>query len=476
MWSTVTNTNVGPGASQSTRPDFIPTISGVLPRALLSVYKVDVFENYLQPGRYSTANLSALNSAISSNVGLSLALIPVSSPASAVISKTDPATGASVGASSTLGPVFTERAETIGKRKFFVGFSHQNYHFTEINGQKLNGLTVLYPGGDPSAGGGRTNPATFNMGVDVRLSQDLAFLTYGLTDRVDVSVGLPVVHAGVSATAYNGVLYAGEANGNAPFNCWCQNTFAPGTFRLTEPLIGSSSATKSGFGDLLVRTKGAVLERPNAVVAIGADLRFATGDADNYLGTGTTTVKPFAAVSLYGKPTASGFVFSPHFNVGWQFSGKSPLGGQLSGSSQTATLSNGDKMTYSGAPLIASKDYLPDVFAWAVGTELGLGKRNTVVADILGNQIGWINGAQGVKQGSAPGFSPLGSFAPTNAVGMVGSGKGSFSQYSGSFGYKTRVAGNLVATFNVLVRFDDNGLTARAVPLFGLGYTFTTGH
>src|SRR5438105_1850163 len=99
MWSTVTNTNVGPGASQSLRPDFIPTISGVLPRALLSVYKVDVFENYLQPGKYSTANLSALNSAISSNVGLSLALIPVSSPASAVISKIDPSTGAPVAAS-----------------------------------------------------------------------------------------------------------------------------------------------------------------------------------------------------------------------------------------------------------------------------------------------------------------------------------------------------------------------------------------
>jgi hypothetical protein len=29
-----------------------------------------------------------------------------------------------------------------------------------------------------------------------------------------------------------------------------------------------------------------------------------------------------------------------------------------------------------------------------------------------------------------------------------------------------------VANFNLLVRFDDNGLTARAVPLFGLGYSF----
>jgi hypothetical protein len=29
-----------------------------------------------------------------------------------------------------------------------------------------------------------------------------------------------------------------------------------------------------------------------------------------------------------------------------------------------------------------------------------------------------------------------------------------------------------VATFQALVRFDDNGLTARVTPLYGLGYSF----
>jgi hypothetical protein len=29
-----------------------------------------------------------------------------------------------------------------------------------------------------------------------------------------------------------------------------------------------------------------------------------------------------------------------------------------------------------------------------------------------------------------------------------------------------------VASFNVLVRLDNNGLTARVAPLYGLGYTF----
>jgi hypothetical protein len=480
MWSTVTNTNVGQQFSQN--QGFIPNkgVSGSFP-ALLTVYTEHTDPNGLNngnintPSTYAPANPSALNSAISSAIGLQLALVPVASPASAVIRRSDPETGLELPASSTLGPIFTERAETIGKGRGYIGFSYQNFHFTEINGIKLNGLTVLYKGGDTSAiglNGGKTAPATFNMGMDVRLSQELAFLTYGVTDRVDATLGLPIVHAAVGATAYNGQIFTGAGLGTNGNNCWCMNTFSPGTFRTTEALIGSSAMSKTGFGDLLVRVKGAVVSRSNAVVSIGGDLRLPTGDSDNYLGTGTTTVKPFVAVSLYTKPTASGFVLSPHFNIGWQFSGKSNLGGTIQGTPKTATLTDGSTVPYLGVPLTVAKDTLPDVFAWAVGTEFGLGRRNTLVVDVLGNQIGWINSAQIVKQDSAAGFSPTGSFGAANPVGVVSAGRGSFGQYTGSFGYKVRVARNLVATFNALVRFDNNGLTARFVPLYGLSYSF----
>jgi hypothetical protein len=480
MWSTVLDTRVG-----GERTNAQPAGTGVLPRALFSIYTVSDpggftsgnFAAINTPSNYRISNVSALNSAISSSVGLALALIPVASPASSVIEKTDPVTGIPSGANGTLGPVFTERAETIGKGKFFIGFSHQNYHFTEINGRKLNGLSVLYEGSDSTplaTTGGKTRPATINMAADIRLSQELAFLTYGITDRIDVSVGLPMVHSAVAATAYNGQIYAGAGlaglDGN-PGNCWCENTLAPATFRLTQAFIGQSSRSKTGFGDILLRAKGIVFSRSNAIVSVGTDLRFPSGDADNYLGTGTTTAKPFVAVSLY-KKYASGFVFSPHVNVGWQFSGKSILGGQMEGSVQTATMSNGEKVSYLGAPFTVVKDTLPDVFAWAAGTELAIGRRNTVVADILGNHIGWINGAQLVVQGSAQGNAPFAPYSSTTVNGLAGGSKGSFAQYSGSFGYKVRISGNLVATVNALVRLNDAGLTARVVPLYGLSYTF----
>jgi hypothetical protein len=74
----------------------------------------------------------------------------LSSPASGVIVRTDPATGAELPESSTLGPILSERAETIGKRKLFLGISHQDFHFTKYNGTSLNSLSILYSGGAAS--------------------------------------------------------------------------------------------------------------------------------------------------------------------------------------------------------------------------------------------------------------------------------------------------------------------------------------
>ena len=426
-----------------------------------------------------------LNNALNASIATSLSIVPLSSPASGVIVKTDPTTGAELPVSSTLGPIFTERAETIGKHRFYIGFSNQDYHFTKFNGSPLNSLSVLYTGGDPSkvilGSQLATVPATFGIGMDVRLSQNIAFLTYGLTDSIDVSVGLPMIHSAVEARTFNGTIYAGNGFGTNGSTCWCVDTFTPGYPTLFQPVIGQSAYSKTGFGDLLVRVKGTVVRKPGMVVAVGGDLRFPTGDAQNYLGVGTTTVKPFAAVSFYSKPLARGVVFSPHFDVGWQFSGQSVLGGQLQGTPLNQNTSVGT-INYIGAPFTTTKDYLPDVFNWAAGTEVALGRHNTVVADILGNQVGWIHGIPnattqtmtGLLLPTGPNGDSSGVAIPAqgSASGLVSAGRVSLGQYYASFGYKARITGNLVANVNVLLRLDQNGLVARFVPLFGLGYSF----
>jgi hypothetical protein len=447
-----------------------------------------------QPGNFQALNsVVRLSTSLDNSIGTALSVIPLASPASAVITKYDPQTGAELPASSTLGPIFTERAETIGKNKFFIGVSNQDFHFKSINGQQINNLTLLDPGGIASAvrvNGTTLNtfPLTFNVSADVRLEQNMAFLTYGVTNRFDISVGLPVVHAAVSARSYNGLIYVGDGVGDQKGalepNCWCASTFTPGSppvnakgqpdgSGLFMTQINSSSLAKTGFGDVLVRAKGNVLERSSIALALGVDVRLPTGDANNFLGTGAIAVKPFAALSLYTKQFRNGFVFSPHVNVGWQIAGKSILGGGVTGAT-TVPLTNG--FSALGPPLLSGKDYLPDVFSWAVGSEFAFGHHNTVVVDLLGNQIGGIHGILNVNtQSVSNALPPQTSDAqatPTNISGFGGATRVSFGQYSGAFGYKARIVGNLVVTFNELIRFDNNGLTARATPLFGLSYTF----
>ena len=277
---------------------------------------------------YSPANSLSnqpLTSALAQSISVALSLIPVSSPSSGIILKKDPATGADLPVSATLGPIFTQRAESIGKGNFYIGITHQGFHFTSFNGQSLNGLSILYPGGDPSGvinpntgASSKTAPTTFNMGLDVRLSQDIAFLTYGLTNKLDVSVGLPEVHAAVATTSYNGISYSGTGTDfNAGNQCWCINTFTPGVMNLAAPYIGSAHAEKTGFGDLIIRAKDTLVERPGLALAVGLDLRLPTGDKANFLGTGATLIKPFAALSLYSRSYKS-LVFAPHFEVGFQ--------------------------------------------------------------------------------------------------------------------------------------------------------------
>ncbi len=98
------------------------------------------------------ANYKPTTSAFVSALSLKLAwfsLIPLSSPTSGVILKKDPLSGAELPASATLGPIFTQRAETVGTGNWYVGVTYQQYHFTSLNGASLNGFPILYKGGDP---------------------------------------------------------------------------------------------------------------------------------------------------------------------------------------------------------------------------------------------------------------------------------------------------------------------------------------
>ena len=105
----------------------------------------------------------------------------------------------------------------------------------------------------------------------------------------------------------------------------------------------------SGIGDIIVRLKNRVYSGGSGL-AWGMDLRLPTGDAENLLGSGALGLKPFVAVSFNNE------VVSPHFNLGYQWNGKSILAGDV---------------------LAGEKAELPDQLVYAVGLDIGVSARVT---------------------------------------------------------------------------------------------------
>ena len=86
--------------------------------------------NQLNLTQGSTQSLAFLNEAIGSQVSD----LPLATPASGVIYTIDPKLNIPVPSNETLGPILTQRAETIGRHKFYIAFTYQYFQFAGIDG------------------------------------------------------------------------------------------------------------------------------------------------------------------------------------------------------------------------------------------------------------------------------------------------------------------------------------------------------
>ena len=396
------------------------------------------------------------------NIGIAtqLATLPIASPASGVIFKEDPSTGAALPAQQSLGPILTERAETIGKRRFFAAFTRQQFRFDKLEGQDIGNLRTLDPGGVSTRilqGGVRqsTSPTTIGTQIKLGIDQNIAIFTYGLTNRLDVTAALSWVHSQVSARAFDGQIY-NTGNPFAGGTCWCAQTWSPqssaNTFAsdfgasgfVANGVLGAAGRSSTGIGDTLIRVKGTVLQGSHAALAVGGDLRLPTGEELDFHGSGATGFKPFLALSLHSGSLGPVRV-SPHFNLGYQFNGDSRLAGDFFNN---------------------EKGDMPDLLSYSAGAGISIGQHFTFMTDILATTLRNSNRlVLATVPGRGQGASP--------ATGMtLAPDLQSYTMTNGAFGFKLKLAGNLLFNTNLLVAFDDNGLRDKLVPLFGLGYTF----
>jgi hypothetical protein len=392
--------------------------------------------HFLDPVRF-TENFLPLNTAVATQ----LTLLPLPSPASGFVYELNPATGQRVPRTETLGPILTERGETIGARKLFVGFAWQRFNFKEIDGQKLNTLPAVFTHQEGTGPGGTSPPyeldvITVSNDFNLKINQFTVFGSVGVTDRLDISAAVPIMDVSLTANALatiNRVTGALCAPPGQPATDPC-HSFDPSqpVTSVSAPYQRSSSA--SGIGDMTLRFKYNIFNSQRVSTAILTDVRFPTGDERNFLGSGSTGVKPFVAISWRAQRVM------PHINVGFQWNGDSQLGGNLG---------------------TGAKGPLPDQFFYSVGTEVGVRSNFTVSADLVGQRL-----FDGVRVTSQPLTTAGGTYDrlafPTANFGIN----------NASLGAKYTFANRFLLTGNALIAIDEGGLRQPVTPLIGLSVLF----
>lgn len=236
-------------------------------------------------------------------IGQSVANLPFAAASSGVIFTFQG--GAPTATPISAGPIFAERATTLGRGRFFASATLHAIDFDNVRGRPLSDLEFRFAHqnvADPTYG----DPALENDVIDVTTDIDLSLLVtsivlgYGVTDRIDVGVAVPLVRASLKGTSH------AEIN---PFD-FATSPHAFGT-QASPSLTATGSADGSaiGIGDLGLRAKVNATETFSLV----GDVRLPTGAEDDFLGSGATTVRVFGVLSQrYG-------AFTPHANAGFMY-------------------------------------------------------------------------------------------------------------------------------------------------------------
>jgi hypothetical protein len=225
--------------------------------------------------------------------------------------------------STSAGPILGERAQTLGRGRVLAGLARTGVHFKTLRGVDLGHLRFTFthantdfPGCDSIAGGDcsllgvptlENETIDLNLALDVRLTVTAFLLTFGLSDRIDVGVALPLVSISVDGTS--------NAQIN-PFGPPPAVHFFGGT--PDNPILTASQrvdGSTTGLGDVDGRVKVNLRRGEPLSVAVLGDVRFPTGSESDLLGSGAWAARGLAILSAHFG------AFSPHANFGYLYRG-----------------------------------------------------------------------------------------------------------------------------------------------------------
>lgn len=195
----------------------------------------------------------------------SVATTPVGSPSGGFTYRLNPELGTVERASDTFGPLYLERALTSGAGQASFGFTFQYASFEKLDGNNLRDgdfVTVSNQFRDEAA------PFEVER-LSLNITTQTATLSanVGLTDRIDVSVTVPMVRLEIDGSRVN--IYRGE-----PF------------------LQARASAIATGVADIGVRGKVRLTPVASPTAVAGAmEMRLPTGREQDLLGAGELALR-----------------------------------------------------------------------------------------------------------------------------------------------------------------------------------------
>jgi len=265
---------------------------------------------------------ATLISFLTGSVSSSVSNIPVSASSGGETFRFEGATP--VRTSISAGPIYAERAQTLGRGRLFMNLSRTGLHYETLRGVPLDNIQLVFThanvdfdGCDQIVGGDCTLygvPELENETIDFALNLDMDvnvtsfLLTYGVTNRIDFGVVIPFVSTALTGTSTATIIPFGS--GAEPAHFFAGTPEDP-VFTATRFVQGDAS----GLGDVSARVKVNLREASPVSVAVLAEGRFPTGSEEDLRGSGDVALRGLAIVS------ARFDTFSPHANIGYQYRG-----------------------------------------------------------------------------------------------------------------------------------------------------------
>jgi hypothetical protein len=341
-------------------------------------------------------------------VGLGIFSLPIGSSSAGFAYSIDPTTGEPTLKSDSFGPVFAERPLTSGKGVLNLSFNVQHSRFDTLNGTRVDdegqntraqGLFISDNGGIfPD---GLTQFITDKAYVEVSATSYLLNLSYGVTDRLDIGVTVPIMQ--VELTGRRQRFF--DVTRSFAEDAETRAAFPEGPVGVRD-VITTQSLNATGIGDLVVKAKYGFVQSQNHGLAVTLDARLPTGDEEDLLGLGEASLRTMlvgakglgSRASVYGNAgyTVGGLSDEVHYIGGIDFVVGSARKLTLAGSVIGQTLRDGfqidvlrtfDRVGTTGVRTTFDRPLLVDdslhLVNAAVGAKYNLGGQWLLTASVL---------------------------------------------------------------------------------------------